>query len=197
MTGITIGSIAAEFATDLENPAQPLTAMIIYGLAAYLVSVMGIKSIKLRKLFNGRAVVLMDRGKIYRGNLAASRLDLSEFITMCRAQGYFDLSQIETAILEHNGAVSILPKSAFRPQMPSDTGMDPPAERPKINVILDGRILPDNLELAGRDGNWLRKELSAQGVSGTENIQLAFIDDTGTLRIFPMVREKCNVDWFE
>ena len=197
MIGITMGSIAAELATDLENPVQPLTALVVYGIAEYLVSVVTNKSLVLRKLISGKAKVLMDHGKIYRGNLSAAHLDVGDFITLCRSQGYFDLSQIETAILEHNGSISILPKALFRAQNPSDSGLAPSTERPKINLILDGKPLTDKLKLVGRDEKWLDGELKRLNLNGTEGVQLAFIDEAGQLNAFPMVREKYNVDWFE
>lgn len=197
MTGITVGSIAAELATDLENPVQPLTAMVIYGLASCLVSYITIKSVKMRKILNGRATVLMDRGVLYRANLAASHIEVSEFITMCRAQGYFDLSQIETAILEHTGTISILPKSEYRPYTPRDAGISPAGERPKINVIMDGKIMREKLRLAGVDERWLRKELEAQGYLKPDDIELACVDENKHLLIFPMIREKFSVEWFE
>jgi uncharacterized membrane protein YcaP (DUF421 family) len=197
MTGITIGSIAAELATDLENPVQPLTAMLVYGLAALLVSYMTMKSVKLRKIINGRSVVLMDGGKLYRANLASSHLELSEFIAMCREQGYFDISQIETAILEHTGSLSILPKSKYRPYTPEDAGISPQPERPKINVIMDGKIMPDKLRLAGVDKRWLAGELKAQGGIKPEDIALACVDENKHLLVFPVIREKNDVEWFE
>jgi len=197
MVGITVGSIAAELATDLENPIQPLTAMILYGFSAYLVSMLTIKSVKLRKIINGRSMVLMDKGKIYRKNLSAMHLELNEFIAMCREQGYFDLSQIETAILEHTGALSILPKSKYRPYTPADAGLSPPAERPKINIILDGKIMQDKLVLAGITEEWLIEQLKAYGDIKPKDVALACIDEYKKLEVFPMVRELYSVDWFE
>lgn len=197
MTGITIGSIAAELATDLENPVQPLTAMLVYGIAALLVSFLTIKSVKLRKIINGQSIVLMDGGKLYRANLAASHLELSEFIAMCREKGYFDISQIETAILEHTGTLSILPKSKYRPYTPEDAGITPPLERPKINVIMDGKIMPDKLRLAGVDERWLKGELKTQGGIKPEDIALACVDENKKLLVFPMIKERNDVEWFE
>lgn len=197
MTGITVGSVAAELATDLENPVQPLTAMIMYGLAAYLVSLITVKSIKLRKMLNGGATVIMDHGKLYRANLAAAHIEMNEFITMCRSQGYFDLSQIETAILEHNGTVSILPKSKYKTFTPADAGMEPPPERPWINVIIDGKIMTDKLSLAGVNEVWLRGKLAEQNLGTPDDIELACVDQQKNLQVYPMIREKFKVDWFE
>ena len=90
--GISIGSIAAEFATELENPERSLIALIIYALSAYIVSVVTGKSTKIRKIIIGRPLILFDKGKLYRKNFKKARLDLSDFLTHCRNQGFFDLS---------------------------------------------------------------------------------------------------------
>lgn len=69
VTGITVGSIAAELATELEEPAKPLTAMVVYGLMAVLISVATCKSLKLRTWITGKPLVLLEDGVIYRENL--------------------------------------------------------------------------------------------------------------------------------
>ena len=101
--GISIGSIAAEFSTELENPEHSLTAMLVYGISTYLVSVVTGKSIRLRKMIIGRPLILFHKGKLYRNNLKKARIDISDFLTHCRNRGYFDLSQVRTAIFEYNG----------------------------------------------------------------------------------------------
>ena len=113
--GISIGSIAAEMATELENPENSLAAMIVYGVIAFLVSVISQRSTKVRKVMSGRPLVIMDNGIIYRENLKKARIDLSDFLTQCRTSGYFDLNQIQTAVMEYNGAISFLP---VRPLLP-------------------------------------------------------------------------------
>ena len=100
ITGITIGSIAAEMATELEEPWKPLTAMVIYGGVTLLLSVISNKFPRARKYLNGTPTILMDHGKLYYQNLKKAKLDLSEFMVMCRQQGYFDLTNIETAVFE-------------------------------------------------------------------------------------------------
>lgn len=85
--GITIGSIAAELATELEEPARPLTALIVYGVAAVAISVLTSKSLKARAMVTGKPLVLLKDGVIYRDNLKKARLDLSEFLTYCRIGG--------------------------------------------------------------------------------------------------------------
>ena len=102
ITGITIGSIAAELATELEEPWKPLTAMVIYGGITLLLSIISYKFPRTRKYLNGTPTILMDHGKLYPENLKKAKLDLSEFMVMCRQQGYFDLTNIQTAVFEYN-----------------------------------------------------------------------------------------------
>ena len=125
VTGITIGSIAAEMATELEQPWKPLVAMIIYGGITLLLSILTNKFPICRKYLNGTPTILMDHGKLYRENLKKAKLDLSEFMVMCRQQGYFDLTSIETAIFEYNGKLTILPVSGHRPATPKDLNLAP------------------------------------------------------------------------
>ena len=110
--GITIGSIAAELATELEEPARPLTALVVYGIAAVGISVLTSKSLKARAVVTGKPLALLENGVIYRDNLKKARLDLSEFLTYCRIGGWFDLNQLQAAVLEHNGAVSLRKRTA-------------------------------------------------------------------------------------
>ena len=111
ITGITIGSIAAELATELEEPLKPLTAMLVYGAIAFTLSVISCKLPRTRKYINGTPTVIMDNGKLYRGNMKKAKLELSEFMMMCRQLGYFNLGDIQTAVFEYNGRLSVLPVS--------------------------------------------------------------------------------------
>jgi uncharacterized membrane protein YcaP (DUF421 family) len=187
IVGISIGSIAAELATELENPLYPALAMVLYGLAAFAISVLTSKSVALRKFMTGKPLLLMQEGKIYRENMKKARFDLSDFLTLCRINGYFDLSAIQTAILEENGTVSFLPKSGMRPLQPQDVQVYPPEETVRGNVILDGVILPRTLSALGYDENWLMKELSQRGVHGPKDVYLATLTKAGELQLYPMV----------
>lgn len=112
VVSITIGSIAAEMSTSLENNfLEPFIAMVVYGIVATAISYFTCKSIKIRRIVSGRGKILYDNGKLYRKNLIKSKLDLNEFLMQCRINGYFNLANIQTAILEPNGRISFLPVS--------------------------------------------------------------------------------------
>ena len=128
----------------------------------------------------------MNNGKICRKNMKKAKLDLSEFMVMCREQGYFHLEDIQTAVFEFNGKLSILPVSNQRPVTPTDLGLCLAPERIHTEVIMDGRILHENLKRKGLDIQWLEKQLHAKGYSKAEDIFLALCDGKNQLIIFPM-----------
>ena len=186
VSGITIGSIGAELATELESPENPLIALAVYGLASLALNLIAHKVPKSRKYINGAPSILMDGGKLYRKNLKKSKLDLSEFMLLCREQGYFDLDEIQTAVFEHNGKLSILPKATNRPLAPEDLGITVQEAHIGVEVIMDGRVMGENLCRIGRDANWLTKQLKANGHEDAREILLGvYRPEADQLRLYP------------
>lgn len=186
ITGITIGSIAAELATELENPEKPLLALVIYGAVAYLLSIITDKFPRMRKVINGSPTIIMNGGKLYRENMKKAKIDLSEFMTLCREAGYFNPSDIETAVFETDGKLSILPKSIIRPLNPQDMNLSPKDEHIITELIMDGRILEGNLKRRGLDLTWLQKEIKRQKYNNAKEIFFAFCDSDNKLYIYPV-----------
>ena len=186
VVGITIGSIAAELATELEQPVLPLTALIAYGVAAYLISVLTNMSLKARGLITGKPLVLLEDGVIRRENLKKARLDLNEFLTYCRINGYFDLNQIHTALMEHNGNISFLPREQDRPATPEDLGSHPKQAKVQTPFVMDGRLLRENIRKAGKEEAWVHRALLRQGYRQESQVLLALWDGGEKLTVFPM-----------
>ncbi len=195
VNGITIGSIAAEMATELEEPHKPLLAMVVYGLLVLLTSVITSHSLKARRWLTGRTLVLLENGKLYRENLKKAKLDINEFLTQCRDSGYFDLNEIQLALLETTGKVSFLPKSQQRPATPQDMGVTVQQTLPQINVVLDGHVLADNLQYLGYDETWLDRQLKAQNTT-VGDCFLVTCDREGTLGVYPMNTTPMTRDLF-
>ncbi len=195
--GISIGSIAADMAIELENPEHSLTAMLFYGLSALLVSKLTERSLKLRKIISGRPLILMDNGKIYRENLCKQHLDISDFLMLCRSQGYFDLNSIQTVVMEYNGSLSILPKSTDRPTTPSDLNIAPEQTHMQTAVILDGHINYNNLKLTGKNDIWLKKQLKNLGYKSEKEVYLALCGDNNSFTAFPMNVKNVDSDYSE
>ncbi len=184
ITGITIGSIAAEMATELEKPLYPLIAMLVYGGITWLLTMLTSKMPKIRKFINGTPTIIMNGGKIYRRNMKKAKMDLSEFMVMCRQEGYFNLSDIQTAIFEYNGRLTVLPKATKRPVLPSDINIVPPPEFIETELIMDGRVMGENLKRLGLDDIWLKEQLKINGYESERQVFLAVYDSNHQLSIF-------------
>jgi len=198
INGITIGSIAAEMATSLnDNWLEPFIAMMVYGFAAFLVSVVSMKSIKARKFLWGKPLVLYQSGRLYEKNLYKAKLDMTEFQMMCRNSGYFNLADIDTAVLEANGQLSFIPVSARRPATPEDMGLFPKQEKITVNIILDGNILEANLKYLNKNKIWLQDKLNSQGFRDISKISLATCDGSGEVSVYVKMPNDETKDLFE
>lgn len=184
ITGITIGSIAAELATELEKPIYPLIAMVVYGTITVVLAILTSKLPKTRKFINGTPTIIMNDGKIYRKNMKKAKIDLTEFMVMCRQEGYFNLSDIQTAIFEYNGRLTVLPKSSKRPITPQDIDLSPTPENINTEVIMDGRILNENLKRMGLDTNWLKQQIINQGFKNAKEIFLGICDNQNNITLY-------------
>lgn len=195
VNGITIGSIAAEMATSLEDDfLKPLTAMVIYAIFGILFSKLAEKSIFARRIIIGKPSILYHNGELYYKNLQKANIDVNEFLTQCRVGGYFDLSDLQCAVLEPNGRISFLPKSDTRPLTPKDMQLSPQQEMLVANVIIDGHIMYENLRHTGHDEAWLKNQIKAHGASGVQDVLLATCDIYNTVAVYRKIYDKNKLD---
>ena len=183
--GISIGNFAAEMTINLEsNEINGIWAVVLFGLFAYAISYLTMKSIILRRFFMGTPTILIQDGKILENNLRKMKFDINDMLEEVRGAGYFDLSQVEYAILEPNGEVSILPKAEYRPLTPKDMNLKVGKEGLCSNVIIDGKIMHNNLLNINKDYKWLKKQLKVKGYSDISKILLATIDINDKIVIY-------------
>ena len=197
VNSITIGSIAAELATcEKWEFYAPLTAMIVYGLFIMLLAFLTNRYVSLRRFIEGKALILLDNGKINYENLKFSKMDVNEFLMQCRINGYFNLDDIQTAVLEPNGKVSILPKSTKRPVTPKDMKLSPNLEKLVVNVIVNGQILNQNLSYTKNSQDWLVSQLKLSGVKDISDVVLATCDFNNKFTVYKKTNSEKNVDMF-
>lgn len=176
VVGISIGSIAAEMATNIDIEWwKGTTAMVIYAVIGILFSVLSQKSTKMRKLISGKPIILIDNGKIIKDNLKKARIEVNDLLTSARGNGYFNLSDIDYAIMETTGKISFLPVPLKRQLNPKDFNFAPEKEGLCINVILDGHIMEEDLKNAKISREELERQIRNQG-KRVENILLATVD---------------------
>lgn len=183
--GISIGNFAAEVTISIETQfLNGILAIIIFGLLAYTVSILTMKSINMRRFFMGTPTMLIQNGKILELNLKKVKFDINDLLEECRSNGYFDISKIENAILETKGTVSILAKGENQPITISDMNLKPKKQGLVANVIIDSKIMQKNLENMHKNQKWLEKELKIKGYKNLSNILLATLDIDEKLTVY-------------
>lgn len=195
INSITIGSIAAEMATcEFTDLLKPFTAMIVFGLINILLSILTNKFIKVRRLLTDKPSILYDNGQLYYKAFVKAKMDLGEFLAQCRVGGYFNLADIQTAILEPNGKISFLPVAHKRAITGKDLNIFPSQDYLVANVILDGQILEENLKHIGNNKEWLIKQLNIQDISNIAEVLLATCDRNHNLCIYKKLNNKVPQD---
>lgn len=179
--GISIGNFAAEMTVNIEiNYLNGVVAILVFGISAYLVNILTMKSIVLRRFFIGTPTMLIQNGKIILDNLKKVKFDINDLLEECRNNGYFDLSEIEFGVMEANGKLSILPKADNKPVTPKDMKLKVNPSSLLGNVIIDGNIMKNNLKNMHKDIDWLMKELKVRGIA-LDNVLLATLDNNEKL----------------
>ena len=115
VVGISIGNFASEMAINLEAKFfNAMLAIVVFGILAYIISILTLKSLKLRKFFIGSSTILLEHGNLIYKNMKKSMIDVNDILSQAREMGYFDISEVEFAILEANGKISFLPKGEYK-----------------------------------------------------------------------------------
>ncbi len=183
--GISIGNFAAEMTINIDSQyMNGVLAVIIFGAVAYLVSILTMKSIWLRRYFMGTPTIMIQDGKLLEENMKKVHFEVNDLLEECRGNGYFDLNEIEYAIMEANGKLSILPKPEYKPVTVKDMQVKAGKQGLCANVIIDGKVMPKNLENMNKDKKWLMHELKIKGYQSTKDILLATLDVNDKVTIF-------------
>ncbi len=183
--GISIGNFAAEMTINIEsNEFNGIWAVILFGLVAYIVSWLTMKSVKLRRLMMGTPTIIIQDGKILKNNMKKVHLEVNELLEECRIKGYFDISTIAFAIMEVNGDMSFLPKAQYKPITQLDMDITSDKSELLANVIIDGKIMHTNLHLMNKDEQWLDNKLKKEGIDDIKKIILCTLDKNEKVTIY-------------
>jgi uncharacterized membrane protein YcaP (DUF421 family) len=163
----------------MQDSAIPLFSGLVPILtvlgAELVLSVLCLRSIRLRRLLCGKPVILIENGHILQENLRKTRITLDELTGHLREKDVLDLRAVQFAILETNGNLSVFPYPKAQPASAKDAGIQVRKQYLPITIISDGRLLSDNLHLAGRDNHWLQRTLKAHNAT-LENTWLLTVD---------------------
>lgn len=185
VVGITIGSIAADISLDIEkNMIAGIAALFIYGFISYIISFVSIKSILARRFFIGVPTVLVEKSKIIESGLKKSKIDVNDLLMEARENGYFNLDEIDYALMEVNGNISFLPKEKEKPVTKKDMKIKCTNEGLTVNAIIDSKYMVNNMKAINKDKEWLDHELKVNGYDNYDNILLATIDNNYKVTIY-------------
>ena len=181
IVGISIGSIAAFMATEVDGPIyHSLIALTIFAAFPVVTEWLSLKSKKIRNLVEGNSTILIKDGKILEDNLKSERLTVEDLMEQLRTKNVFRVADVEFVLMESSGEISVLLKSQHQPVTPQHLGLTvSPAEEPQA-VIMDGVIMDEPLATMGLNRNWVRGELEKAGVA-LENVFLGQVDKGGQL----------------
>lgn len=183
--GISIGNFAAETTMNFEGQfVNGIIAVVTFGVVAYLVSIITMKSIILRRFLIGSPIVVIQDGKILERSMRKLRIDVNDLLEQIRNGGYFDLNQVAYAIMETNGKISILPKGEYQPVINKDMNIKVDKDSVCSNAVIDGHVMKNNLDGIGKDEKWLLHELKVKGYSSLDNILLATIDGNDKIVVY-------------
>ncbi|ENK0557904.1 DUF421 domain-containing protein [Clostridium botulinum] len=154
-----------------------LTLLILQNLF----SLIQLKSEKIRSLINGEPSILIEKGKIDFQELKNQRFNINDLMEELRLQGYYDLENIEYAILETSGQLSIIPKTEESPVTKKDLSLQFTQEKLPVTLILDGKINKKNLKLIKKDEKWLENKLKKDNISSYDELLIAILNSKGNL----------------
>lgn len=183
--GISIGNFAAEMSINLEtNEINGTLAVIIFGLVAYIISFLSMKSMAFRRFFFGVPTIIIQDGKILEKAMKSCNIDLNDLLEQARIAGYFDISEVAYAIMESNGSMSFLPYDKYANPKKEDFDIKEKKVGLVANVVLDSEVMHDNLKNIGKNEEWLMRELKKNGVYDLSDVLLVTVNVNDKIFIF-------------
>lgn len=168
----------------ITNGIIPILALLLIDL---LISLINIKSINGRKLICGKPTILITRGKIEEKNLKKEKVTINELQERLREKDVFNLADVEYAILETSGQLTVVQKPTKRNAIPEDFGIEPQYEGMPYDLVVDGKIMFKNLKKLGKDDNWLLEQIKQMNTD-VKNILILTIN--GKNEMFCQIKEE-------
>lgn len=184
VAGITIGSIAGSLTTDLSSRALPhWIGLAVWTLLVVLFQLLTLHWRYVSKYIDGEPTIVIMNGEIMEKTLKKMRYRVSDLLEQLRVKGVFDIKEIEHAIIETDGHLSVLKKAQHLPVTPKDIGLHVAYKGISTELIYDGVIFDQNLQQISKDRSWLENELLNHDIQSAEEVFLALYDQSGQLFI--------------
>ena len=174
----------SELGIPITNGIIPILALLVMYM---IISILNMKSVNFRKIMSGKPAILIYRGKIDEKILRKESITINELQERLRVDNIFNLGDVEYAILETNGEVTVIQKPEKRALTPQDLNINPDYEGIPYDLVVEGKVMHENLKAIGKDEIWLKRQLKKFDAK-TENTLIATIDGKG--QFFCQKKEK-------
>ena len=177
INGITFGSIAATLATDLNQRTwHHLIGLFLFGILTWGMSYISFKNDGINQLLQGEPVIVIEDGKILEKNLKRCLYSINDLLEQLRLEKIFDIKEVKYAIVETNGALSVMKYEHLEVPTVQDLGLVTSPKAPFCSIILDGKIIKDNMRLMKIDEDWLFMQLKAKGIQDIKEVMYAAVN---------------------
>lgn len=177
--GIALGSLAVRISLGNESSllygilsASTMTALVL------LTDLLNLRSLLFRKWEEGEPILLVRQGKLLDSNLAKAKVSVSKVLMLLRQKDVFRLEDVDYALIENDGQLSVWLKPEQMPATAADMQVTKPAHQLPLDLIIDGKILHRNLQASGHDEVWLQRRLQSFGLNRPEQAFYASINQS-------------------
>lgn len=190
--GISVGSMIAKIIIDKDHVFfSGIVALIVFALLTIATSYLNLKSYTARRIINAKTLILIENGRIIDKNMKRLRITVNELMMKLREKDVFNLEDVQFAIMESSGQLSVLVKANKKPITPEDMNIKVKSLSLINDIIIDGKIIDRNLKIAGIDKVWLQSELKRKSINNIEEVFYAGIDQNKKL----IISEKYPTDF--
>jgi uncharacterized membrane protein YcaP (DUF421 family) len=184
IVSITLGSIAVRIALgSQESPYLAALTVVIITILVVITDYFDMKSVNFRKLVDGEPIILISSGKLLDYNLKKARITVNKLMMQLREKNIFDLEDVAIALIESDGELTVLPKPSKSPITTGDLNIQKNYNGISIDIIIDGKIMHDNLKSTNHDRQWLMDQLKTYNIYDVKDVFYAGLNSTGILYI--------------
>ncbi|MTI60980.1 MAG: DUF421 domain-containing protein [Firmicutes bacterium] len=195
INGITFGSIAATLATDISQKTwQHFIGLLLFAALTFLMQYITLKNRTALKVIEGEPTVLIHKGKILEKNMRETRINMEDLLSELRLNNIFDIRDVHYAILETDGKLSVLPNADKKPLTPSDIKQSGQEDAVNSEIIVDGKIIKQNIKQHGLNSKWLTEQLKNNNIEKVEDVVYAAYNPIDGSLYFDLREDKLGKD---
>ena len=183
VTGITIGTIGGAFVTTELRSYYVLLSAVVFAVLVFITGRLTLRNVTFRKIVEGEPIVVVQNGKIYEENMRKVRYNVDDLMMQLREKDVFDVGEVEFAVIEPHGQLSVLKKTQYQPPTAKDLNLNTQYKGLSTEIIRDGAIQEENLKQNHLSYEWLYKELARRNVRDVHDVVYATLSTAGDLYI--------------